>query len=173
MPKSDIPKLILYSQKPHRCTCFDQIFNHQFETLITDSEDKFLDQVQSTGADAAVVCFCSAQEKDAEEFLRLESLAGPRPLISCSEKLSADFLSRMAKLGFDRFLSCKMEADRIRDIVYEAIKRGGLKEFLETCCPGSLGSSPYIRKMIGEIVHTFPHRPHETEIARKLGISRS
>lgn len=170
---SKIPKLILYSQEHDDCTCYKNLFNHQFESVITDSEDKFLDQVRSTSADAAVVCFCSAREKDAEEFLRLESLAGPLPSLTCSEEINPDFVRRMTQRGFQRFLSCRMDVQKIRDIIFETIKRGGLKEFLETCCPGSLSASPHVRKMIDEIIQTFPNRINESEMARKLGISQS
>ncbi|MDZ7405359.1 MAG: BNR repeat-containing protein, partial [candidate division KSB1 bacterium] len=71
----------------------------------------------------------------------------------------------------DRFLLCDMPEEKIRDLIYEAIQGGGLKTFLETCCPGSL-STPYVRRMIDEIVHAFPHRMTEPEMAKRLGISQ-
>ena len=170
--QSHIPKLILYSRAIPRCKCYQKIFNHQFSTVITESEDKFLGQVHTITADAAIVCFCSAQERDAEEFLRLESFTGPLPLLSCSEKLNPDFISRMTQRGFQHFLSCRMDVDTIRDIIYETIKHRGLKEFLEIRCTGSVATSPHVQKVVEEIIHAFPNRPREGEIAEKLGFSQ-
>ncbi len=48
-----------------------------------------------------------------------------------------------------------------------------LKEFLASSHAGSFAVSPHMRKMIDEIIHAFPHRLHESEMARRLGISRS
>ncbi len=66
-----------------------------------------------------------------------------------------------------------MEEAKIKDVISEAIRRGGLKEFMASCYPGSFAVSPHVRKMIDEIIHAFPHRLHESEMARRLEISRS
>ncbi|MGH7595888.1 MAG: helix-turn-helix transcriptional regulator [bacterium] len=53
----------------------------------------------------------------------------------------------------------------------EAIPGGDLKAFLEACYPGSLPSL-HVRRMVDEIVHAFPHRITEPEMAKRLGISQ-
>ncbi|MGH7596289.1 MAG: helix-turn-helix domain-containing protein [bacterium] len=169
MPK---PKLILYSQELPNCTCYEPIFNTVFANEAAETVEDFLHRLQTTEAAAAVVCCCSAQEESVEELLRLEALAGPLPVLTCSRKLNPQFIQKAAQRGVDRFLLCDMPEEKIRDLIYEAIQGGGLKTFLETCCPGSLSSSPYVRRMIDEIVHAFPHRMTEPEMAKRLGISQ-
>jgi AraC-like DNA-binding protein len=168
MPK---PKLILYSQELPNCTCYERIFNTVFESQSADTVESFLSSIQTAKADAAVVRCCSAQEESVEELLRLDALAGPVPVLTCSRKLNPSFIQLATQRGVDRFLLCDMPEEKIRDLIYEAIQVGGLKAFLETCCPGSL-STPYVRRMIDEIVHAFPHRLAESEMAKRLGISQ-
>lgn len=175
---SSKPKIVLYSQEHANCTCYENIFNHQFETVITGSEDEFLERLRTSPADAAVVCFCTAKEKNAEEFLKLESLAGPLPSLSCSVEISAGFVSHMAQRGFERFLSCRMPPEKIRAVIYEAISHGGLLEYIENYYPIKYVKtqkrlSHHLNKTIQEIVHTFPSRIHESEMAQRLGISRN
>ncbi len=79
----------------------------------------------------------------------------------------------MAQQGVNRFLCCEWDKTRIVTTILEAIRRGGIKEFLETAHPGSLTISPHLRKMADEIVHAFPNRLTENEVAQRLGISRS
>lgn len=166
------PKLILYSREIAHCSCYDAIFNSEFDPEVTDSEGSFLDKIANPEADAAVICLCSAREEDVPEFLRLQALSRAVPVLICSKSLNSDFIDRAASKGVSRFLACDMAREDIRDIVFNAIKRGGLKEFLERSCPGSLDSSLHISKMIDIIVHTFPQRLSESEIAQRLGISR-
>ncbi len=66
-----------------------------------------------------------------------------------------------------------MEGEKIRDIISEAIRRGGLNEFLTSCYPGSFAVSPHVHKMVDEIIHAFPDRLNEHEMAQRLGIGRS
>lgn len=60
-----------------------------------------------------------------------------------------------------------------QEIIIEAILHGGIKEFLDTCYPGSFSLSPHIPKIIEEVIDAFPHRMSEAEISGRLGISRS
>jgi len=167
------PKLVLYSPELPCCTCYHRLFNIAFECHSADSAAGFHKKIQTLGAGAAVVCLCSAQTQRATELLQFEALSGPLPILACSKSLNPDFIQEAAKQGIDRFLVCDMEPEKISVIIHEAIRRGGLKAFLESSYPGSLSSSPHARKMIDEIVHAFPHRLREDEIARRLGISRS
>ncbi|MDZ7288802.1 MAG: AraC family transcriptional regulator [candidate division KSB1 bacterium] len=123
-------------------------------------------------ADVAVVCFCSARG-NMEELLRLAAITGPLPTLTCSKTVNLDFVRLAIQKGVDRFLSCNMEAQKIKDIVFEAIRRGGLKEYLQSYYPGGHVTSPHVNKMINEIVHVFPHRLKESEMAQRLRISRS
>ncbi len=176
-PKFQIPKLILYSQTLTRCTCYENIFNHEFETVTTHNKVRFKKQIQTAEADVGVICLCSAQDKDLEETMPLESLAGLLPLLTCSENLNEDFVSRMGRRGVQRFITCDMMAEKIRSLVYEAIKYGGLLEYIQFyyLLRGHRTEklSPHIDKMIPEIVQAFPQRIPESEMAQRLGISRS
>lgn len=167
------PQLVLYSPAPPRCTCRFRVFAAAFECHIALSAASFHKKIHAVGADAAVVCFCSARAEQAPELLTLGRLDSLVPVISCSESLDPDFIQQAAQHGIDRFVLCDMAPEKIRDIIYEAIRHGGLKAFLEARHPGSLSSSPHTHKMIDEIVHSFPHRLSEYDIARRLGISRS
>ena len=166
------PKLILYSQALACCNCYEQIFNTEFDTLATDIEGEFIKKIHQEEADLAVVCFCSAKKKDAKALLRLEALSGPLPVLTCSKALNPEFISSAARQGIDCFLLCDMDKEKIRHLIYEALEGGGLREYLESCCPGNLTSSLYVRKMLDEIVHAFPHRLSAEELAKKLGITR-
>ncbi len=166
------PKLLIYSEQLANCSCFHTVFNTKFEAEVTYQETHFLKKIQEENVDTAVVCFCSAQEKDVERLLRLDALTGPVPVLTCSRTLNADFVQMGAKQGVDRFLQCTMEAEKIHDLIFEAIRRGGLKEYLKSCTPGSLEASPYVRKMVDEIIHAFPHRLKAEELAERLGITR-
>lgn len=168
MPK---PKLILYSQELPNCTCYERIFNTVFANEAVETVEDFLRRLQTTKADAAVVCCCSAPEESVEELLRLEALAGPLPVLMCSRKLNPQFILKAAQRGVDRFLLCDMPEEKISGLIYKAIQGGGLKAFLETCCSGGL-STPHAHRMIDEIVHAFPHRITESEMAKHLGISQ-
>lgn len=98
---------------------------------------------------------------------------GPLPVLACSKTVNLDFVRMAAPQGVDRFLCCDMGVETIQPIIFEAIRRGELKEFLASCYPGSFAVPPHVRKMIDGIIHAFPHRLHESEMARRLGINRS
>ncbi len=170
MPK---PEIVLFSPEISFCSCFESLFNTVFKARPSSTEAEFLQKIQSAEADAAVVCLCSAQAEDVDTLLRLESLAGPLPVLTCSARLNPQFVQMAAQKGVNRFLLCSMEKRKIQDIIFEAIEQGGLKAYLESCCPGGLSFSPHIRKMVEEVVHAFPHRLHKNEMAQRLGISRS
>ncbi len=98
------PRLILFSQELPDCACYDRIFHGEFETEITETEGEFTRRIQQVPAEASVVCFCSASEKDVEELLRLDALSGPLPVLTCSRTLNPDFVRSAAQHGVDRFL---------------------------------------------------------------------
>ncbi len=104
-------------------------------------------------------------------MLSVISHANHLPVLTCTKKLDSDFIRLAVQHGADRFLLCTMKAEKIQGLVLEAIQGGGLKEFLQSCCQGTV--SRHVRKMIDEIIHAFPYRLHENEIARRLEISRS
>jgi transcriptional regulator GlxA family with amidase domain len=110
-------------------------------------------------------------EKDVEELVQLEALAGPVPVLACTKTHNPNFVCLAAQQGVDHFLHCDMEVDKIRQLILAAIRGSGLQSFLEFCCPGSLASSPYVKKMVNEIVHSFPHRLTTSELSERLGIS--
>ncbi|MCG8604637.1 hypothetical protein MJD09_06495, partial [bacterium] len=78
---------------------------------------------------------------------------------------------KAAQRGVDRFLFCDMKEEKIQELIFEAIRRGGLRKFLQACCPGSLGATPYVAKMVDELVHAFPRRMKVVEMAKLLAIT--
>lgn len=170
MPK---PKLIIFSPKISGCSCWERLFNTEFEANPVRSEIDFIKKAREEIIDAAVICFCSAQESDITKFVQLEAIAGSIPVLTCSENLNFDFIKNAARQGVNRFLQCTMEKEAIQDIVFEAIKYGGLKEFLESYYRESLSSSPHVRRIVNELVHSFPQRLSVTELSQRLGIGRS
>lgn len=169
MPK---PKLILFSPELPKCPCHNKIFNDEFETSIAATDEIFVANIHDLPGDAAIICFCSAREEDVEKVLRLEALAGPMPVVTCSKTLNPEFISKAARRGAARFITCDMDADKIRDIIHDAIGSQGLAEYLESRWPDSMDSSPYIRKLVDEIVSVFPHRMEVWKYAKRLGIDR-
>jgi AraC-like DNA-binding protein len=167
------PKLVVYSQELSGCPCFESVFNTEFHAEAADTAKRFVSKMKRFNPDAAVVCFCSAHEKDAEKLLQLDALSGPLPVLACSKTLSPDFIAAVAQQGVNRFLCCEWDKTKIATTIFEAIRRGAIKEFLETAHPGRLARSPHLRKMVDEIVHVFPNRLTEKELAQGLGISRS
>lgn len=165
-------KLILYLRELPSCSCYGRIFNAEYETSIVHTEEEFFDSIQNAPADAAVICFCSAREEDVENVLRLDALAGPLPVLTCSRTLNPDFVRKAAQRGAARFLMCNMAPEKIQDIIHDAIRDEGLYQYLSSRWPDGFASSPYIHKLIDTIVHVFPHRMQVSEFARRLGIDR-
>ena len=66
-----------------------------------------------------------------------------------------------------------MRPDKILDIVDDAIRKTGLREYFKLRWPNSLDSSPHISKLVDEIIRFFPQRMKVEELAAKLGINRS
>ena len=165
------PKVIVYSHELPDCPCYKEIFA-DYEIIITESEEEFSEKIRSLAADAAVVCFCSASEKDLADVLRLEAIAGVVPLIVCSKAAGADFKRQAAQQGFSRFFFCTQETTEIADQIYDLIRRGGLKEHIQKLWPGSFETSPRVGKLIDEIIRAFPRRLQVQELARRLEINR-
>jgi len=165
------PKLVLYSKELSTCSCYQRIFNHEFEIVTSDTEEEFLSKARELNADVAVLCFCFAEEKDVEELSRLDALTGPLPVLACSKTYNPNFIRLAAQCGVDHFLLCSMDVMKIRQLIFTAFRGTGLRTFLESCCPGSLTSSPYIGKIINEIVKEFPKRLTIKALSQRLGIS--
>lgn len=170
MPK---PKIVIFSPKISECSCWERLFNTEFEANPVRSEIDFIKKAREEAIDAAVICLCSAQESDVNKLVQLEALTGTIPVLTCSENLNLDFIKNAARQGVSRFLLCTMEKEKIRDIIIEAIKYGGLKEFLESYYRERLSSSPHVRRIVNELAHSFPQRLSATELSQRLGISRS
>lgn len=165
-------RLILFSPELPNCPCHDTIFNSEYETSIASKEEEFFNYIHNDPADAAIICFCSASEEDVENVLRLDALIGPIPVLTCSKILNPEFIRKAARRGASRFITCNMPLEKIRDITRDAIRDTGLREYLESRWPDRLDSSPYIGKLIDQIVHVFPHRMQVRECAIRLGIDR-
>jgi AraC-like DNA-binding protein len=133
-------------------------------------EEDFVKKIRRSNADAAVLCFCSAEEKDVDLLSRLNSLAGPIPVLACNKTYNPNFVSLAAQQGVRHFLLCDMENNRIWNLISTAIREETLQSFLESCWPGCLTASPYAGKMINELVNAFPSRLSTVELSRQLGI---
>lgn len=167
------PKIAIFAPQIPDCHCWKRLFNTGFEAESFQSEAGFIQSVRQESTDAAIICLCSSPESETDNIIRLETLSGTKPLLTCSKSLDPDFVKEAAMKGVNRFLLCTMDKETIQDIILEAIKHGGLKEFLEIYYGEKLSSSPHISKLVDEIIHIFPHRPSANVIAKRLGISRS
>lgn len=165
-------KLILYLKELPSCPCYGRIFNTEYETSIAYTEEEFLANIHSASADAAVVCFCSAREEDIVNVLRLDALSGPLPVLTCSKTLNPDFIRKAAQRGAARFLVCNMGVEKIRNIIHDAIRDNGLKQYLQSRWSTDSVASLHMSKLIDEIVHVFPHRLPVSGFAERLGIDR-
>ncbi len=165
------PGLVVYSQEFPYCPYFQDTFDTVFKVEPAYTQKQFLSQIRNHHPDAAVVCFCSACKENVEELLQLDATTGPLPFLSCSKKLTLDFVTTAANSGVNRFLCCQWSKKKIIPIVLEAIRLGGMKEFLAVYYPNSLSPSRYVGKIVNEIIHTFPRRLPESHVAEKLGIS--
>lgn len=164
------PKIVLFSPDLRRCSCYHGIFQAGFEVYSIETQKEFIKTAKDGSADAAVVCFCSVTEQEVDNLLPLLSHAAHWPLLTCTKKFDLNFIRLAVQHGADRFLFCTMEAEKIREIIAETIRRGGLMEFIRS---SQRSTSPHVRKMIDEVIRAFPHRLHENEMAERLGISRS
>lgn len=173
MPASSKFKIILFSREITNCACYNKIFNGEFDTSVTDKENDFSDKIQNQRANAGIVCFCSAKEKDVDELLRLDALSGPMPILACSKTLNPDFIQLASKQGVNHFLFCQMAPEKIRTIINDLIRDGGVKEYLQSRWSSSQAASLHLHKLINEIVHTFPQRLKVQDFAIRLGIRRS
>ncbi|NIV93074.1 hypothetical protein GWN42_09790, partial [candidate division KSB1 bacterium] len=164
------PKLVVYSQGLSNCPCFQDI-NNTFKAEWAYTKKQFLSRIKRHNPDAAVVCFCSSQKEDAEELLQLDAITGSLPVLTCSRNLTLDFVIAAAELGANRFLCCEWKMTKIDTVIRDAIRLGELKEFLAVQYPESLSASPYIGKMLNEMMQASPKRLRESEVAQTLGIS--
>jgi len=167
------PKIVLRCQDLRRCHCYHRILHAEFEVYSVDTEEAFVKETNDKDADAVVICLCSAPEQEADDLLPMISFANHLSVLTCTKTLDPDFIRWAVQRGADRFLLCAMETEKIRSLILEAIQGGGLREFLQSGCQGHTTVSPHVRKMIDEIIHTFLHRLHESEMAQRLGIGRS
>ncbi|NIP22944.1 MAG: helix-turn-helix transcriptional regulator, partial [Phycisphaerae bacterium] len=167
------PKIILFSRQLSNCPCYNTTFNADFETQTVASGKDFWRGICQEKADAAIVCLCSAVNEKDDVLFRLLPLSGPVPVLTCTRNLTPDFIQMARQQGVNRFLRCTMKREEIRDTVFKAIRHGGLWEWLETYYQEGLDFSPHIRRLIEEIMHTLPRRIQESEMAQRLGISRS
>jgi len=167
------PKIAIFAPQIPDCSCWKCLFNTEFEVEAFRSETDFIKNVRQESTDIAIVCLCSSPESEVDNIIRLEALSGAKPLLTCSKSLNHDFVKNAAVKGVNRFLLCTMDKETIQEIILEAIKHGGLREFLEEHYGENFSISPHIGKMLDEIIYLFPHRLSAHEMAEKLGISRS
>jgi AraC-like DNA-binding protein len=149
------------------------MFNTGFETSVIKIKGKFVRIVETRRADAAVVCCCSSERDQMATLEQLGALNGPLPVVVCTKALNTNFVQASVQKGVNRFLECTMDPDEIAAVLHEAIHAGGLKGYLQSLCPGGLAASHHVRKMVDEIMYTFPQRLKEPDMAGQLGISVS
>jgi len=165
-------RILLLCPKQKKCIYHNYIFNKEYEILTTNIEEQFLTYFKNIPVDAAIICFFSANVQDIVKLLSLDALTGPIPVLACSKDINNEFIWKATQVGISRFIISDMDAEKVKGIIIDAISNHGLKEFLNEHFLNDLNSSPYISKLINEIVYNFPHRLSVTESANKLGIDR-
>lgn len=169
MPESSKYKLLLNCNNQSGCRCFSELVERQFDINII-KEKTGLNQ-SKPDADAAVICLNAAEKNTSEEFFIAATLATYMPVISCTEKLNADFISGAVEKGIKRFISADMEAENISALIINAIKQNDLRKFIEKKIAGCYERSIYTKKIIDLIIKTFPKRINEKELSEELNIS--
>jgi len=165
-------KLIIYSWELQNCPHYSRIFNSEYEIIIPKTETEFFNSIHNLSVDAAIICFCSALVDDVNKLVRLQALSCPVTVLTCSKILNPEFIRKATQRGVGRFLLCNMEREKIRDIINDAIRDRGLKEYFRSRWPNSLESSPHISKLVNEIIYVFPRRLEVKELAERVGIDR-
>jgi AraC-like DNA-binding protein len=163
--------ILLYARELSTCPRYNRIFNSDFELITTGTERHFLENLQAKRISAAVLCCCSSDEETIHDLLRLEALAGLVPIVVCMRTYDPDFIRRAGERGVNLLLLCTMDVGDIREYIYKAIRNSRLRGFLQGYGPSDLNHSPYVTKIISEIVHGFPHRWRVRDLSRKLGVS--
>ena len=165
-------RILLFCPEQKKCIYHNFIFNREYEILTANIEEQFFNYLKKLPVDVAVICFYSANVKDIEKLLSLDALTGPIPVLACSKDLNPEFIRIAAQRGINRFIVSDMGDDKVKDIIIDAIRNHGLKKFLNDHFLNNNDLSPYICKLIDEIVYNFPHRLNVTESANRLGIDR-
>jgi AraC-like DNA-binding protein len=167
-----ISTLLLYAIELYSCSCYERVFNRDFNVVLARTEDDLMKGIRRPDVHAVVLCFCSADESDVGALVRLNALTGSIPVLACTKTYNPNFVRLAAQSGENHFILCDMDAGRIQQSVLAAIRdEAGVREFLRLSCPSDVWSSPYISQMTDEIVYAFPHRLSTTELSRRLGIS--
>jgi AraC-like DNA-binding protein len=163
--------LLLYARDLSMCRSYSRIFDSEFELITTGTERDFLESLRTRMASAAVLCWCSSDDETMNDLERLEAFAGPIPIVVCLATYDPDFIRRAGERGVNHFLLCTMDVGDIRAYIHKTIRSGGLRSFLRACAHTDLDHSPYVSKIIREIVQVFPHRWRVRDLSQKLGIS--
>lgn len=165
-------RILLFCSEQKKCIYHNFIFNKDYEIVTTNNEEKFLYYLKKLPVDAAIICSYSANVQDVEKLLSLDVLTGPIPVLICSKDLNPEFIQKATQRGISRFLVSDMDIQKVKDIIIDTIRNHGLKEFLNDNFLNGIDLSPYISKLIDEIVYNFPHRLNVTEYANRLEIDR-
>ncbi len=161
--------LLLYCYDRNGCRCFSKLVKEQFDINFTQIKNN-LDQ-NMLEADAAVICFAKAGKNNNTELLITGTLSSRMPVLSCTEKLNADFISGAVEKGIKRFISADMESEKISALIINAIKQNDLRKFIEKKFSGYLGRSIYAKKIIDFIIKSFPQRINAKELSEELNVS--
>jgi AraC-like DNA-binding protein len=165
-------RILLFCPEQKKCIYHDYIFNKDYEILTTNTEKQFFSYLKKFPVDAAIICFYSAEVQDVAKLLSLDALTGPIPVMTCSKDLNPEFIRVAAQRGISRFVVSDMGVEKVKDIIIDAICNHGLREFLNVYFSNGINLSPYISKLIDEIVYNFPYRLNITKSASRLGIDR-
>jgi len=165
-------RILLFCPEQKKCIYHNCIFIKEYEIFTTNIEENFITYLKNIPVDAAIICFYSANVQDVEKLLGLNALTGPIPVLTCSKDLNPEFIRIAAQRGISRFIVSDMGIEKVKEIIIDAIRNHGLKEFLNDHFLNGYDLSPYICKLIDEIVYNFPHRLNVTESANKLKIDR-
>lgn len=166
------PRVILYAEELSNCPCYDLVFEPEFETSIVDMAKEVLNKIRTVAAEAVVICYCAASEPALNYFLHSGALTGRIPLFFCFKTPDPDFIRKAANQGVSHFLFCGTEADKIPTLVSNAADGQVLRDAIQLYWPGCYASSPYVRKLVDEIISAFPHRFEVRELAKRMGIKR-
>ncbi len=130
--------------------------------------------MQASMANAGVICLCSVPREGNYGIIQQSIPSSDSlPVLVCVKSLSSNHIRLAEGQSVRGFFSSDMAEDEIEQITHEIIRHGELKKYLESCRASGFPSSPHTRRVSEEILHAFPRRLREDEMAQRLGKSRS
>lgn len=161
--------LIVFAKDLDLCKCYNTL-EKEYIIFNTSQKEEFLEDVKQENVDACIICFASSSLKINEEFNKSD-FKTKLPVLICSDKINHEYVDLAVKYGVNRFITFNMDIIELNKIIIESISLGRVKAYLKSLISNKVEFSSYSSKFINIIIESFPKRPHENDVAKRLNIS--